>query len=70
MTNKERIEKVLRNHATSFPGPVADALMEIVREAQEQAWDDSAEATADWMSNNPSPSGVPHDPPRNPYEET
>ncbi len=33
----------------------------------EQAWDEAAEATADWMSNNPSPSGIPHDPPSNPY---
>lgn len=27
-----------------------------------------AEATAEWMANNPSPAGIPQDPPRNPYE--
>lgn len=33
-----------------------------------QVWDEAAEAVADWMSNNPSPSGIPQDPPRNPYD--
>jgi hypothetical protein len=36
----------------------------------EQVWNEAAEAIADWMWNNPSPSGIPHDPPRNPYEVT
>ncbi|WP_330473792.1 hypothetical protein [Terrabacter sp. C0L_2] len=38
-----------------------------LREAKAEAWDEAAEATAEWMWNNPSPSGIPHDPPRNPY---
>lgn len=33
-----------------------------------RVWDEAAEATADWMANNPSPSGIPVDPPRNPYK--
>jgi hypothetical protein len=33
-----------------------------------RAWDQGAEATAEWTANNPGPSGVPHDPPSNPYE--
>lgn len=33
-----------------------------------QTWEESAEATADWMSNNPGPTGIPHDPPSNPYD--
>lgn len=36
-------------------------------EAVARAWDEGAEATADWMANNPGPSGTPRDPPRNPY---
>jgi hypothetical protein len=32
-----------------------------------EIWDESAEETAEWMSNNPSPSGIPHDPPTNPH---
>jgi hypothetical protein len=43
----------------------ADADLEA---AKAEAWDEAAEAVADWMSNNPSPSGIPHDPPRNPYD--
>lgn len=33
-------------------------------------WDEAAEATADWMARNPSPAGIPHDPPPNPYGAT
>ena len=36
-------------------------------EARADAWDEAAEATPEWMANNPSPAGVPIDPPRNPY---
>lgn len=37
-------------------------------ELLKEAWDEAAEATSEWMWNNPSPSGIHHDPPRNPYE--
>jgi len=33
-----------------------------------EIWDECAEAYSEWMWNNPGPSGVPSDPPRNPYE--
>lgn len=33
-----------------------------------EAWREGAESTAEWMANNPGPSGIPHDPPTNPYE--
>lgn len=33
-----------------------------------EVWDEAVDATFDWMVNNPSPAGIPHDPPRNPYE--
>lgn len=39
----------------------------IVRTDLERVWDEGAEATIEWMANNPSPTGVPHDPPINPY---
>jgi hypothetical protein len=42
---------------------------EHIKRLQAEAWDEAAEATAEWMANNPSPSGIPHDPPRNPYWE-
>lgn len=35
--------------------------------ARAEGWDEGAEATADWMANNPSPAGIPQDPPMNPY---
>ena len=34
-----------------------------------EVWVESAEATAEWMANNPGPSGIPSDPPTNPYEQ-
>lgn len=37
--------------------------------AKAAVWDEAAEATADWMASNPSPAGIPQDPPRNPYDE-
>lgn len=33
-----------------------------------EAWDEAAEATSEWMWSNPGPSGIPSDPPRNPYD--
>ena len=41
----------------------------IAARAKAEAWDEAAEAVSDWMWNNPSPSGIPHDPPRNPYAD-
>lgn len=38
-----------------------------VAEVRAQAWDEGFEAGATWSSSGPS--GVPHDPPRNPYHE-
>jgi hypothetical protein len=69
-----------RNEPTEWPGPVqlarklTDAGLELdeatewVNSVMAGAWDEAAEATAEWMSNNPTPAGVPVDPPRNPYE--
>lgn len=53
----------------------ADTLATDVRRLEEQlsdqaqAWDEGAEATAEWMASNPGPSGVGSDPPSNPYED-
>lgn len=47
-----------------------DWLMAREMAARAEAWDEAAEATAEWMANNPSPAGVPIDPPRNPYRAT
>lgn len=41
----------------------------VLDEAQAQTWDEAAEATAEWMATNPGPSGIPADPPRNPYRD-
>ena len=38
------------------------------RASAEAAWNEGFEASSEWMANNPGPSGIPHDPPRNPYE--
>lgn len=46
------------------------ALVDESRQALAAAWEEGAEATAEWISNNPGPSGIPADPPRNPYEAT
>lgn len=40
-----------------------------LREFARKVWEEASEAISDWMWNNPSPSGIPVDPPRNPYEE-
>lgn len=42
-------------------------LAEGLAEGLADGWDEGAEATADWMSNNPAPSGIPVDPPNNPH---
>jgi hypothetical protein len=48
--------------------PCMESSLQLIVDALAQAWDDSAEATADWMAHNPGPSGIPADPPRNPYD--
>lgn len=46
----------------------AEAVLDAVAaDVAARAWDEAAEAVADWMSINPGPSGIPHDPPANPY---
>lgn len=39
-----------------------------LRLAKRDAWNEASESVSDWMWNNPSPDGTPHDPPTNPYE--
>lgn len=56
------------------PGEMARAVLDaiapaIAARAKADAWDEAAEATADWMWNNPGPSGIPTDPPQNPYAD-
>lgn len=60
------LRAVLAEHAPA-DDPTRQAAAQALRDAQAEAWDEAAEATADWMANNPSPSGIPHDPPSNPY---
>lgn len=33
-----------------------------------EVWDEASHDTAEWLANNPGPTGIPHDPPINPYE--
>jgi len=47
----------------------ARAVLDLLGEAKAVLWDEGAEATAEWMANNPGPSGIPHDPPHNPYRK-
>ena len=78
-TNPElREAKAAFNFARNEGAAVGDAVQHalaavapaIVARAKAEAWDEAAESVTDWMWNNPSPSGIPHDPPRNPYEVT
>ena len=70
-----RVANVLRrSHLTNLSVPASVLLARVALDAVAPAiaarvWDEAAEAVADWMSNNPSPSGIPHDPPRNPYAD-
>lgn len=41
---------------------------ERVAEARAEGWDEGFEASFEWVANNPGPSGIPHDPPRNPHD--
>lgn len=38
------------------------------REGRAEAWDEGFEAGSEFTAHNPGPSGIPHDPPRNPYD--
>lgn len=49
-------------HECGCPGSLASQLA--------QAWEEGAEATLEWVANNPGSTGIPHDPPSNPYEVT
>lgn len=40
-----------------------------MRAANAEAWEEGFEAAATWRKNNPGPSGIPLDPPLNPYSE-
>lgn len=39
----------------------------LISDLLEEAWAQGAEATADWLHNNPPASGIWSDPPSNPY---
>lgn len=66
----EHVRNFCAGGAGYIDGPSFDRWLAADRKAQRaDAWDESAEATAEWMAHNPRPSGVPHDPPRNPYRE-
>jgi hypothetical protein len=47
------------------PQPVSQ--VDAIRRLQAEAWEEAAEAYANW--NQSTPSGIPADPPRNPYDE-
>ncbi len=55
----------------SLPMTVGNALRNkgLVEVDAAVVWEEAAEAISEWMWNNPSPSGIPHDPPRNPYDD-
>lgn len=72
----DSIASVLQERTTRFVEEKlrADQAESQVRRLEQQlselalAWSEGAEATAEWMANNPGPSGIPIDPPSNPYE--
>ena len=39
-----------------------------IKALQAAAWEEAVDAMGNWYANNPTPAGVPVDPPRNPYE--
>lgn len=55
-------------HAWHLADEVLDS--DWLRNLKADLWDEAAEATAEWVANNPYPSGIPVDPPRNPYRVT
>jgi hypothetical protein len=57
-----------RPECDQFVEPLLPVVERLLAEQGTQAWQESAEATADWMATNPGPSGIPHDPPTNPYD--
>lgn len=63
---QERGANVAITHASALhthANHVTDVVMDLLYDA----WDEAVEQTAEWAANNPSPAGIPHDPPRNPY---
>lgn len=69
MVTPEDFRAALARYVTAYdPHLVEDALEEYDGVLQ-QVWDNCAEAYSDWMWNNPTPAGIPIDPPRNPYED-
>lgn len=72
----DQVEAILRQY---WPESGGQAGLQAATEAQKacadalrsdvlaELWDQVAEATAEWIVNNPGPSGIPIDPPQNPY---
>lgn len=65
---EERLAEAWKNWPVRFMNPTDAEFVALVRPFLAEAWYDAAEQTADWMASNPGPSGIPRDPPTNPYD--
>ena len=66
-SNYEETNKAAGAQAVAAVLSRAGDLSTVLAEVKSDAWDEGAEQTTEWMANNPGPTGIPHDPPANPY---